>query len=178
MKLCDMLPICGRILLDISEKLVELVAVREPQPVEIARSVVIGLEEVLGSAAYHLKAVVKRVVTYYAVDRAAADVEALFPKIRLVEFAGKIALENAADEHAAVVRRHPFERSVEAGVEHEPVRNVARKHIVVKHCRLPNDRPIFHAAVHDAELAAHFRRRVHIERAYEERISHSAPRVP
>ena len=118
------------------EHILQFVAVRKPQPVEVSDAVPPRFHKLFGAAADNFKAFVESVVAGHAVSCAAADVEAAFPEVFHAVFF-IVALNNVFDQKSAVASRHPFKRHVETGVKHQPVLHIVGEHSVMKYRGLP-----------------------------------------
>ena len=158
------------------EQVVESLAVVKPQTVEIARRVECGLEEVLDRAADYFEAVVQYVVARYAVALSAAQVEHLAPKL-LPKVLRGVAAYYISNKQPRIFRSCPFQRRVEAGVEHKSVAHIVAKHIGVQHRRLTDYRLGLYVAFQYLEFAAHFSKRINVVRADKQRVAYTSPHM-
>ena len=171
----DLLPHPFRTVPLIAEQRFEPVAVRDPYAVEIARRKPFGAEELFGAASHHGKSDAERIVPRQPPVGPSADVVDLFPEA--AEFARAVPFEKAADQIARIPRAHPFERGIEAGMEHESVAHVALQHFRMQHGRLPQNDPAFQAGFEDIPLGAQLVQGIQIKRTDDERIPHPAEGV-
>ena len=176
MRAPDLRPVVGGGLSLIGEQRLQPVRVRKPYAVEVAHGVVVGAEKVFRVPADEAEPLIVRLVPRDAVLRRRADIEHPFPEPFDAAVA-HVALDDMRDEHAAVVRGHPFEGRVETGMEHEPVFEVVGEHVLVQHRALAQHRPVLYARFQHAQLPAQLGRRIDVVRADEQRVADPRPQV-
>ena len=124
---------------------VEIVTVIKPQSVEISHAMPSRFKILFSCATDEAEALVKGVKTGETIGVSTADIPHLFPK--QVTLSRHVFFNDFDDEASAIPCGHPFKRSVETGVKHEPVFHIVGEHIVVEHCRLTEHCPRLYFAV-------------------------------